>query len=229
MYIFDEEGFQEMPATLVSPYIWRISEAFIKKHGTQKIREVSRKAMLYLRGADPAVHSFTDKCARGAVVDFSVRQKLRSVASSRGMRLASLIRECLHDHCLNGVKPVYTEVKTKSAVALYMSPFEIKLLKQWCGKWDCTQSDYFSTLAAVLEPMEEPDLVNLRPRREVMTYPEPVFYEKFAHAVRCYGYDGNTFLSQILAFLDRPFNPKRISDRYLDWLTNGYASTLRAS
>ena len=229
MQIFNEEGFQEMPATLVKPYTVKIAWQFLDKHGTRKTREVARKAMLYLREADPAVRSFyTDKQTSGAAVDLAVNQKLHAVASSRGMSLSALVRECLHDHLLNGVKPVKSEIKTTSAAYLYMSPFEKKLLKQWCEKRDCPLADYFSTLAAVLEPTEEVALVNLHPVKEVPTYPEPVIREKFAHNVRVYGYEGSTFIKQILAFLDRPFNPKSVSDRYLDWLTNGYASSLRA-
>ena len=230
MQVFNEEGFEEMPATLVKPYTVKIGWKFLDKHGTDKAREVARKAMLYLREADPAVHSFySDKRTKGAVVDISVNKKLHFVASMRGMNLSSLVRECLHDHFLNRVKPVETEVKTASSAYLYMSPFEMKLLNQWCEKRDCTQLDYFSTLAAVLEPMEGQDLVNLGPRKEVPTYPEPAIREKFAHNVRVYGYEGGIFIRQILAFLDRPFNPKSVSDRYLDWLTNGYASSLCAS
>lgn len=210
MWCFNEEGFEEFPATLVKPYTVKIGCKFLDKHGTDKAREVARKAMLYLRQADPAVHSFySDKRTKGAVVDISVNKKLHSVASARGMNLSSLVRECLHDHLLNRVEPIKSEGKTISSAYL--------------------QSDYFSTLAAVLEPMEEQDLVNLGPWKEVPTYPVPVIREKFAHNVRVYGYEGGIFIRQILAFLDRPFNPKRVSDRYLNWLTNGYASTLHAS
>jgi hypothetical protein len=183
--------------------------------------------MLYLRDSDPATHSFyQDKQDKGAIVDLSVNQKIHAVASSRGLTISALVRECLHNHLLSGVKPVKRKVERPSCVYAYMSPFEMKLLTQWCENADCFQTDYFSTLAAVLEPMEEPDLVSLYPRKEVPIYPTPVLYEKFAHNVRVYGYEGSVFIRQILAFLDRPFNPQSRHDRYLDWLINGYASTL---
>jgi hypothetical protein len=230
MLVFNEEGFEEIPATMVKPYMIKASTAFIEKHGTKKIRDVSRKAMLYLRDSDPATHSFyQDKQDKGAIVDLSVNQKIHAVASSRGLTISALVRECLHNHLLSRVKPVKRKVERPSCVYAYMSPFEMKLLTQWCENADCFQTDYFSTLAAVLEPMEEPDLVSLYPRKEVPIYPTPVLYEKFAHNVRVYGYEGSVFIRQILAFLDRPFNPQSRHDRYLDWLTNGYASTLRAT
>lgn len=227
MFIFNEEGFEEIPATLVKPYMIKVSKAFIDKHQTKKIRDVSRKAMLYLRDSDPATHSFyEDKQDKGAIVDLSVNQKIHAVASSRGLTISALVRECLHNHLLSGVKPVKRKIKRPSCVYAYMSPFEMKLLTQWCKNADCFQTDYFSTLAAVLEPIEEADLVSLYPRKEVPIYPTPVLYENFAHNVRVYGYEGGVFIRQILAFLDRPFNPHSRRDRYLDWLTNGYASSL---
>lgn len=230
MLIFNEEGFEEMPAPLVKPYMIKVSEAFIEKHGTKKIRDVSRKAVLHLRDSDPATHSFyQDKQAKGAIVDLSVNQKIHAVASSRGLTISALVRECLHNHFLSGVKPVKRKIIRPSCVYAYMSPFEMKLLTQWCEKADCFQTDYFSTLAAVLEPLEEADLVSLSPWKEVPIYPTPVVYEKFAHNVRVYGYEGSVFIRQILAFLDRPFNPQNRHDRYLNWLTNGYASTPKAS
>lgn len=228
MLIFNEESFEEIPATLVKPYQIKVSKPFIEKHGIGKTREVARKAMLYLRDSDLAVHSFMEGHTYSSPVDGAAAEKLRSIASMRGMSISALVREALHDHFLNKVEPVRQKREVKSGVSLYMSPFERKLLKHWCEKWDCTMPAYFSTLAAVLEPMEEPDLVALRPVQHVPLYPTEVLREKFDHNVRVYGYEGGVFIRQILAFLDRPFNPKRVEDRYLDWLTHGYASALRA-
>lgn len=229
MLIFNEEGFEEVPATFVKPYMIKVSKAFIKKHGTRQIREVSRKAIIHLRDSDSATHSFMDKQQCSTTVDFSISQKIRFIASSRGMSISALVRESIHNHLLSEVKPRKKKANFPSGIGFYISPFEKKLLEHWCRKWDCTHSDYFSTLAAVLEPMEEVDLVNLRPVKQVPLYPTEIVREKFDHNVRVYGYEGSIFIRQILAFLDRPFNPKRVSDRYLDWLTNGYASSLRAS
>ena len=230
MLIFNEEGWERMPADCVKDYKVRVSRAFVEKHGTAKIQEVGRKAIINCRNDAVTAKSFLDAWHRlGTSCDISVGQKLCAVAASRGITMHALIRTSLHCHLLNGVKPVKTKREIKRSVCMYLSPFEKKLLDKWVDKNKCPYSDYLSTFAAVLEPQKEPDLVNLRPRKQAILYPTPTLLENFLHTVNVYGFDGSMFLRQIWAFLDRPFNPKRVEDRYLDWLTQGYASTLKAS
>ena len=229
MLIFNEEGWERMPAELVKNYSLKVSKTFVEKHGRAKIKEVGRKAIINLRDAQGCVKSFRDERKREIKADISVLQKLHAVADSRELSITSLVRLSLHSHLLNAVKPVKTKMITKSSITIHLSPFEEKLLTQWSQTTGGTRPNYLSTLAAVLEPQKEPDLVNLRPRLNVPIYPSATLLENFLHTVNVYGFNGGVFIRQILAFLDRPFNPKRVEDRYLDWLTQGYASTLKAS
>ena len=229
MYIFNEEGFQRVPAERVKLYSVKVSEGFIEKHGTKKVREVGRKTIISLRELSVPRCSFRRMHKECITVKLSVVQKIRSVALSRGLTISALVRESLHAHLLNGVEPVKEVGGIRTSISLQLSPFEEKLLNQWRKRRDCPKAEYFSTLAAVLEPMEEPDLVNLMPRKAVPLYPAPVLLEKFIYNANFFSFSGGEFIRQILAFLDRPFNAERPEDRYLDWLTNGYARCMRIS
>ena len=99
---------------------------------------------------------------------------------------------------------------------------------KWCENAQCGFNTFLSTLASVTQPLLETDLSAEYPRKSLCLYPDPLLEEKFLHSVQVYGYLGSALFRQILAFCDRPFDPNRVQDRYLDWLTGGYAHALSA-
>jgi predicted HicB family RNase H-like nuclease len=222
--VFTEEGFRE--EVYFEPFQPKASEAFIKKHGKEKTEEVCRQIMLRFKKADEITPAFNIEGRHGLTVDVEVRDKLKFVAEQRGLSINSLVREALHCHLLKNAEPVrHMSFKPKTAL-LYLSPFEERLLNRWKKENHCDFKIFLSTLASITQPLPEVDLVALRPRKALCLYPDPEFLETFLHSTRVYGYPAHSLFRQILAFMDRPFDPNRVQDRYLDWLTGGYAHAL---
>lgn len=223
--VFNKNGLWEEP--YAPGFQVQISKAFIKRHGKGKTEEILRHVMLRFREVDEAVPSFTSEKQHTVTVDASVRDRLKFLAQQRGLCVNALIRESLHCHLLKKAEPVGRMNTKPVAVQLCLSPFEEKLLNQW-REINCSGcAGYLSTLASVTRPLPHADLSALSPVQPLTLYPAPEFLDQFLHSARVYGYLGAPVFRSILAFLDRPFDKGRTQDRYLDWLTDGYASTLR--
>lgn len=222
--VFDESGFYEKD--WASPYQPRISKAFIEKRGKDETERICIEVMRRFKEADETVPAFTSRKQHVMTVDASVRDRLKFLAESRGFSIACLVREALHSKLLKNAQPVRTMVLQPVSVQLCLSPFEESLLNKWRKDNDCDLNKYLVTLAKVTQPLLETDLSATFPRKRICLYPDPLFEEKFLHSVQVYGYFGSSLLRQILAFLDRPYDPHRVQDRYLDWLTGGFAHAL---
>lgn len=222
--VFNEIGFHEADwARLYPP---NISKAFIEKHGKDETERICTEVMRRFKECDETVPSF-DTCKQHCMtVDASVRDRLKFLAGQRGFSIACLTREALHCKLLKNVQPVRQMTLKPASVLICLSPFEERLLNKWCIDNECGYNTYYSTLASVTQPFLETDLSATQPRKSLCLYPDPEFKERFLHSVQVYGYLGSSLLRQILAFLDRPFDKSRVQDRYLDWLTNGYAHAL---
>ena len=222
--VFNESGFYEKD--WARPYQPKISTAFIEKHGKDETERICTEIMRRFKEADETVSSF-DTCKQHCVtVDASVRDRLKFLAGQRGFSIACLTREALHCHLLKNAQPVRRMTLKPASALICLSPFEERLLNKWCIDNECGYNAYFSTLASVTQRLLETDLSAMQPRKSICLYPDPEFREKFLHSVQVYGYFGSSLLRSILAFLDRPFDKSRVQDRYLDWLTGGYAHAL---
>lgn len=210
------------------PFQPNVSKAFIEKHGKEKTERICRDIMRCFLEADETIPSFTSSKRHCLSVDASVRDRLKFLAEQRGLSVNCLIREALHSKLLKNVEPVRHMAFKPVSALLYLSPYEKKLLDKWCEANVCGFNTFLSTLASVTQPLLETDLAALQPRKSLCLYPDPLFEEKFLHSVQVYGYLGSPLFRQILAFCDRPFDPNRVQDRYLDWLTGGYAHALSA-
>ena len=224
--VFSKESFRyEIYSTPFQP---NVSKAFIEKHGKDETEAICRTVMRRFKEADETTPAFPSDNQHGMVVDASVLDKLKFLAQQRGLSVSSLAREALHSHLLKNTEPVRVMALNPRSVQLHLSPFEEKLLRKWCDDNVCGFNTFLSTLASVTQPLLETDLSALQPRKSLCLYPDPELEEEFLHSVQVYGYLGSALFRQILAFCDRPFDPNRVQDRYLDWLTGGYAHALSA-
>lgn len=218
--IFSKSGFRE--ESYSGGFQVHMSRAFIEKHGKKQVEDVCREIMLHFREVPETVPAFNSHHQYYVSVDKAVNDRLKFLASQRGISINVLVRESLHCHLLKRVEPVSVTASKPFSTLLCLSPFEEELLKKWKEINSAGSSAYLSTLASVTEPLQKTDLAALTPRQALTLYPDPEFLEDFHHSVRVYGYLAGPLFRQILAFLDRPFDPKRLQDRYLDWLTGGY-------
>jgi hypothetical protein len=222
--VFTEEGFRYEKFS--TPYQPNVSKAFIEKHGKDKTEAICRTVMRRFKEADETTPAFPSDHQHGMVVDASVLEKLKFLSKQRGLSVSCLAREALHSHLLKNVEPVRVMTLNPRSVQLHLSPFEEKLLRKWCEANECGFNTFLSTLASATQPLLETDLSAQYPRKSLCLYPDPEFEQRFLHSVQVYGYLGSALFRQILAFCDRPFDPNRVQDRYLDWLTGGYAHAL---
>ena len=224
--VFNKYGVRE--ETYARGFQPAVSIALIEKYGKEKIGRLCRQCMTSFREVDETVPSFISAKLHFVTVDASVRDRLKALANQRGLTIASLIREALHCHLLKNAEPVRVMPSKHTSLYLQLSPFEEKLLNQWREKTGASWGAYASTLATVSPLLPHPDLPARLPRGTLWLYPDPEFEQKFSHSAQVYGYTAPSLLRQILAFLDRPFSKERTQDRYLDWLTGGYAHALSA-
>ena len=208
------------------PFQPNVSKAFIEKHGKDETEAVCIEVMRRFREADETTPAFTSNSQHGITVDAEVRDVLKELAKQRGFSINCLVREALHSKLLKNADPVRHQTFKPRSVLLCLSPYEERLMYRWCENARCGFNTFLSTLASVTQPLLETDLSAQYPRKSLCLYPDPLLEEKFLHSVQVYGYLGSALLRQILAFCDRPFDPQRVQDRYLDWLTGGYAHAL---
>ena len=221
--VFNKEGFRYEN---YRPYQPTVSKAFIEKHGKDETEAVCIEVMRRFKEADETVPAFSTSPQRTITVDASVRDVLKELAKQRGCSINCLVREALHCKLLKNADPVRHQTFKPCSVVLCLSPYEEKLMCKWCENARCGFNTFLSTLASVTQPLLETDLSATCPRKKLCLYPDPLLKEEFLHSVQVYGYLGSSLFRQILAFCDRPFDPNRVQDRYLDWLVGGYAHEL---
>ena len=222
--IFTKNGFRE--ESYAHGFQVQVSRAFIEKHGKEKTEAICRQIILHFKEEPERVPSFESQKQHTLSIDSQTREVLKALGEQRGLSVLSLVRESLHCHLLKKVEPVRVTPTKVVSFQLRLSPFEEKLLNQWKEMNDCSTAAYFPALACVTRPLPHADLAALSPRQALYLYPDYALLGQFLHSVRVYGYLAAPLCRQILAFLDRPFDKGRVQDRYLDWLTGGYASTL---
>lgn len=222
--VFNKEGFRY--ENYACPYRPTVSKAFIEKHGKDETARICIEVMRRFKEADETIPAFTSNRQHSITVDAEVRDRLKFLSKQRGFSINSLVREALHSKLLKNAEPARHQTFKPCSVVLCLSPYEEKLMYRWCKNAWCGFNAFLSTLASVTQPLLETDLSAQHPRKSLCLYPDPLLEEKFLHSVQVYGYLGSAFSRQILAFCDRPFDPNRVQDRYLDWLVGGYAHEL---
>jgi hypothetical protein len=222
--VFTEEGFRYEKFS--TPFQPNVSKAFIEKHGKDRTEEICRTVMRRFKEADETIPAFTSNRQHGITVDAEVRDRLKFLAKQRGFSINCMVREALHCKLLKNADPVRHMTFQPRSVLLCLSPYEERLMYKWCEANECGFNTFLSTLASSTQPLLETDLSAEQPRKSLCLYPDPELEERFLHSVQVYGYLGSALFRQILAFCDRPFDPNRVQDRYLDWLTGGYAHAL---
>lgn len=222
--VFNEEGFRY--ENYSRPFQLNVSKAFIEKYGKDRTEAICRTVMRRFKEADETIPAFTSNRRHGITVDAEVRDRLKFLAKQRGFSINCLVREALHCKLLKNADPVRHQTFHPRSVLLCLSPYEERLMYKWCENSQCGFNTFLSTLASVTQPLLETDLSAEYPRKSLCLYPDPEFEERFLHSVQVYGYLGSSLFRQILAFCDRPFDPNRVQDRYLDWLVGGYAHEL---
>lgn len=224
--VFGKESFRYEANS--RPFQPNVSKAFIEKHGKDESERICIEIMRRFKEADETTPAFTSNRQHGITVDASVRDVLKELAKQRGFSINCLVREALHSKLLKNAHPVRHQTFKPRSVLLCLSPYEERLMYKWCEESQCGFNVFLSTLASVTQPLLETDLSAEQPRKSLCLFPDPLLEEKFLHSVQVYGYLGSALFRQILAFVDRPFDPNRVQDRYLDWLVGGYAHALSA-
>ena len=224
--VFNKEGFRY--ENYSRPYRPTVSKAFIEKHGKDETERICIEVMRRFKEADETVPAFATEKQHSITVGAEVRDVLKDLAKQRGFSVNCLVREALLSKLLKNADPVRHQTFMPCSVVLCLSPYEEKLMDGWCKENRCGFNAFLSTLACVTQPLLETDLSAQYPRKSLCLYPDPLLEEKFLHSVQVYGYLGSALFRQILAFCDRPFDPNRVQDRYLDWLVGGYALALSA-
>ena len=222
--IFSKYGFRE--EGYGCGFQVKLSRAFVEKHGKKQIEDICREIMIRFKEERETVPAFSCRRQHNLSVKAPVWDRLKFLSKQRGLSINSFVRESLHCKLLKRAEPVEVRASKSVSCLLSLSPYEEKLLDQWKEMNGSTFSAYLSTLASLTQPLPHADLVTLSPVQALTLYPAPELYEAFSHSARVYGYLAAPLIRQILAFLDRPFDPQRLPDRYLDWLTGGYAHAL---
>lgn len=222
--IFTKNGFRE--EVYGCGFQVKASRAFVEKHGKKQIEDICREIMIRFKEEPETVPAFSCRRQHNLSVKAPVWDRLKFLSKQRGFSVNSFVRESLHCKLLKRAEPVEVRASKSVSCLLSLSPYEEKLLDQWKEMNGSTFSAYLSTLASLTRPLPDTDLVALRPMRALTLYPDPEFQEAFSHSARVYGYLASSLFRQVLAFMDRPFDPKRVQDRYLDWLTGGFAHAL---
>ena len=222
--IFTKDGFRE--EVYGCGFQVKASRAFVDKHGKKQIEDICRQIMIRFKEEPETVPAFSCRHQHNLSVKAPVWDRLKFLSKQRGLSVNSFVRESLHCKLLKRAEPVAVRDSKSVSCLLSFSPYEEKLLDQWKEMKGSTFSAYLSTLASLTQPLPHADLVTLSPAQSLTLYPAPELYEAFAHSARVYGYLAGPLIRQVLAFLDRPFDPQRLPDRYLDWLTGGYARAL---
>lgn len=218
--IFTKNGFREEPYGC--GFQVKASRAFVDKHGKNQIEDICRQIMIRFREVPETVPAFSCRHQHTLSVKAPVWDRLKFLAKQRGFSVNGFVRESLHCKLLKRAEPVEVRASKSVSCLLSFSPYEEKLLDQWKEMNGSTFTAYLSTLASLTEPLPHADLVTLSPVQALTLYPAHELQEAFSHSARVYGYLAGPLIRQILAFLDRPFDPKRVQDRYLNWLVNGY-------
>ena len=218
--IFTKDGFRE--EVYGCGLQVKVSRAFVEKHGKKPIEDICREIMIRFREEPETVPAFSCRRQQNLSVKAPVRDRLKFLSKQRGLSVSGFVRESLHCKLLKRAEPVEVRASKSVSCLLSLSPYEEKLLDQWKEMNGSTFTAYLSTLASLTEPLPHADLVALFPAQALTLYPAPELYEAFSHSARVYGYLAAPLIRQILAFLDRPFDPQRLQDRYLNWLVNGY-------
>ena len=218
--IFTENGFRE--EVYGDGFQVKASRAFVDKHGKKQIKDICRQIMIRFREEPETVPAFSCRRQLNLSVKAPVRDRLKFLSKQRGLSVNGFIRESLHCKLLKRAEPVEVRASKSVSCLLSLSPYEEKLLDQWRAMNGSTFSANLSTLASLTEPLPQADLVTLSPVQTLTLHPAPELQEAFSHSARVYGYLAAPLIRQVLAFLDRPFDPQRVQDRYLDWLVNGY-------
>lgn len=218
--IFTQNGFRE--EAYGCGFQMKASRAFVEKHGKKQIEDICREIMIRFREEPETVPAFSCRRQHNLSVKAPVWDRLKFLSKQRGLSVNGFVRESLHCKFLKRAEPVEVRASKSVSCLLSLSPYEEKLLDQWKEMNGSTFTAYLSTLASLTQPLPHADLVALSPVQALTLYPAPELYEAFSHSARVYGYLAAPLIRQILAFLDRPFDPQRLQDRYLDWLTGGY-------
>ena len=218
--IFTKDGFRE--EVYGCGFQVKASRAFVEKHGKKQIEDICREIMIRFREEPETVPAFSCRRQHNLSVKAPVWDRLKFLAKQRGLSINSFVRESLHCKLLKRAEPVAVRASKSVSCLLSLSPYEEKLLDQWKEMNGSTFTAYLSTLASLTRPLPHADLVTLSPVQALTLYPAPELQEAFSHSARVYGYLAAPLIRQVLAFLDRPFDPQRLQDRYLDWLTGGY-------
>lgn len=222
--IFTKDGFRE--EAYGCGFQVKASRPFVDKHGKKQIEDICREIMIRFREEPETVPAFSGRRQHTLSVKAPVWDRLKFLSKQRGLSVNGLVRESLHCKLLKRAEPVEVRDSKSVSCLLSLSPYEEKLLDQWKEMNGSTFTAYLSTLASLTQPLPHADLVTLSPAQTLTLYPAPELQEAFAHSARVYGYLAAPLIRQILAFMDRPFDPKRVQDRYLAWLTGGFAHAL---